>query len=92
MVDAKVKLAKSFNKVSTDVVKSTKSEDIIKRMNVYLKWQNEIKIIFSLKTFCLNNNFNMFDLSIDNIYAGQQIFKKEKNQWMKLRKQRLKKL
>lgn len=44
-----------------------------------------LKIAFSLRTFCLLNNFNMFDVSFENIYGGQSYNIKEKEQFNTLR-------
>lgn len=53
---------------------------------------DHIKIVSVLNLFCKLNNFNMFDPSFVNTYAGQSFCVDEKEMFNKLRTQRVNKL
>ena len=56
------------------------------------KFDEEKQILICLRLFCSLNNFNMFDVSFQNTYGGQDFEIEEKDRFNKLRMERTDKL
>lgn len=69
-----------------------RSLKLAEKYKCWMTYKSETRSLFALESFCSLNNFNMFDVSFNNFYAGQVVSIKEMKQWNKLRHDRIKKL